>query len=133
MSLATAAGLGGGEIVVPVIKILFQFTQSDAAPLSQCCIMCAGITRFIINYKKKHPYRDAVAIEYRAAMILMPAIFLGSSLGIMLHKILPNIIQEVMLLCVLLYCVYESIKKGTKIWKQETLERTRHSTGRSSC
>lgn len=36
MSLATAAGLGGGEIVVPVIKILFQFPQVEAAPLSQC-------------------------------------------------------------------------------------------------
>jgi len=101
MSLATAAGLGGGEIIVPIIKILFEFTQVEAAPLSQCCIMMAGITRFIINYNKKHPYREAVAIDYKAAMILMPAIFLGSSMGIMLHKTLPNIIQEVMLLIIL--------------------------------
>jgi uncharacterized membrane protein YfcA len=103
MSCATAAGLGGGEIVVPIIKILFAFTQADSSPLSQCCIMMAGITRFIINYRKKHPFRDAVAIEYRAAMILMPAIFLGSSLGVMLHRILPSIIQDFMLLCVLTY------------------------------
>lgn len=74
MSLATSAGLGGGEIVVPCIKIFFMFTQADSSPLSQCCIMMAGITRFIINYYKKHPYRDAVAIDYNAAMILMPAI-----------------------------------------------------------
>ena len=101
MSLATAAGLGGGEIVVPVIKILFEFTQEEAAPLSQCCIMMAGITRFFINYNKKHPYKKAVSIDYKAAMILMPAIFLGSSMGIMLHKVLPNINQEIMLLLVL--------------------------------
>lgn len=91
--------------------------------------MFAGITRFIINYRKKHPYRNAVAIEYRAAMILMPAIFLGSSLGVMLHKILPDIIQDVMLLCVLGYCVFESIKKGTKFWKQETLEKKQNKLG----
>lgn len=127
MSLATAAGLGGGEIVVPVIKILFEFTQKDSAPLSQCCIMMAGITRFVINYRKKHPYKDAVAIEYRAAMILMPAIFLGSSLGVMLHKILPNIIQEFMLLCVLLFCVFESVKKGIKFWRIESQDKRRGS------
>lgn len=89
--------------MVPIIKYMFQFSQQEAAPLSQCCIMMAGITRFIINYRKKHPYRDAVAIEYRAAMILLPTIFLGSSLGIMLHKVLPDLIQDVMLLCVLIY------------------------------
>ena len=98
MSLATAAGLGGGEIVVPCIKIFFEFTQSDSAPLAQFCIMMAGITRFIINYRKKHPYRDAVAIDYSAAMILMPAVFLGSSIGVMLHRVLPDIIQDFMLL-----------------------------------
>ena len=60
--------------------------------------MIAGITRFIINYKKKHPYKDAVAIDYSAAMILMPAIFLGSSIGVMMHSILPDIIQDFLLI-----------------------------------
>lgn len=123
MSLTTAAGLGGGEIIVPTIIILFQFQQSDTAPLSQCCIMIAGITRFMINYKKKHPYRNAVAIDYNAAMILMPCIFLGSSMGIMLHHVLPELIQSFILLLVLVYCVYESATKGIKFWRQESAEK----------
>ena len=127
MSLATAAGLGGGEIVVPCIKIFFQFTQVDSSPLAQWCIMIAGITRFIINYKKKHPYRNAVAIDYSAAMILMPTIFLGSSIGVMMHSILPDIIQDFLLIWVLVYCVVESTKKGREFWKQESKERNESS------
>jgi uncharacterized membrane protein YfcA len=123
ISLTTAAGLGGGEIIVPIIQILFQFEQSDTAPLSQCCIMIAGITRFIINYKRKHPYRDAVSIDYSAAMILMPCIFLGSSIGLILHHVFPEIIQTGILLVVLVYCIYESAHKGVKFWKQESEEK----------
>lgn len=33
-SLATSAGIGGGEIVVPIIKILFDCSQKEASELS---------------------------------------------------------------------------------------------------
>ncbi|CAI2367463.1 unnamed protein product [Moneuplotes crassus] len=103
MSLSIAAGIGGGEIIVPIIKICFGFAQKEASPISQCCIMMAGITRFIINYRKKHPHRNKVPIDYNAAMILLPAIFFGASLGHMLHKLMPNLLQEVLLTAVLVY------------------------------
>ena len=45
-TLTTSAGIGGGEIIVPTIKILFQYVQAEASTLSQCCIMMAGITRY---------------------------------------------------------------------------------------
>ena len=60
------------------------------------------LNRFILNYSKKHPYRNAVAIEYKVAMLLMPSIFFGLSLGVMLHKIVPNFVQEISLLLVLI-------------------------------
>jgi len=123
MSLAIAAGLGGGEIIVPVMKILFLFVQAEASTLSQCCIMAAGFTRFTVNYRKKHPYRDAVPIEYGVAMLLMPAIFFGISIGVMLHKVVPGVIQELLLVGILLYCEYEAIKKGISNWKMESREK----------
>jgi|JI10StandDraft_1071094.scaffolds.fasta_scaffold1178280_2 hypothetical protein len=45
MALAIAAGLGGGEIIVPVIKIIFLFVQAEASTMSQYCIFMACITR----------------------------------------------------------------------------------------
>lgn len=123
MSLATSAGIGGGEIIVPIIKIMFDFSQKEASPISQCCIMLAGLTRFIINYRKKHPYKDAVPIDYNAAMILMPAIFFGASIGQMLREILPDISQDLILLLILGYCIFSSIKGSIAIWKKESADR----------
>ena len=34
ISLASAGGIGGGEIVVPCIKIFFQFSHALAVPLA---------------------------------------------------------------------------------------------------
>ena len=79
-------------------------------------------SRFILNYNKKHPFRNSVAIEYKAAMLLMPSVFFGLSLGVMIHKIVPNFIQEIALLLVLLFCFYESVKKGIQVWKEESNE-----------
>ena len=45
-TLTTSAGIGGGEIIVPTIKILFQYVQSEASTLSQWWIMMAGIARY---------------------------------------------------------------------------------------
>ena len=44
-ALTTSAGIGGGEIIVPALKTLFLYIQSEASILSQCWIMMAGITR----------------------------------------------------------------------------------------
>ena len=45
MALAIAAGIGGGEIIVPVIKIMFLFVQDEASTMSQYCIFLACLTR----------------------------------------------------------------------------------------
>ena len=46
MALAIAAGLGGGEIIVPVIKIIFQYVQAEASTMSQYWIFMAWVTRY---------------------------------------------------------------------------------------
>jgi small basic protein len=76
-----------------------------------------------VNYNKKHPYRDAVPIDYKVAMVLLPCIFLGISIGVMFHTMVPNVIQEVLLISVLIFCLREAITKGIKFWKQETLDK----------
>ena len=84
-----------------------------------------SFNRFIVNYNKKHPYRDAVPTDYKVAMVLLPCIFLGISIGVMFHSMVPNVIQEVFLVAVLIFWLREAITKGIKFWKQETLEKQR--------
>lgn len=85
--------------------------------------MIASLTRFIMHFKKKHPYKNAVAADYNAAMLLMPAIFLGASIGLVLHDILPEFYQELVLLALIALCTVKSVSQGLQIWKKETVER----------
>ena len=81
IALASAGGIGGGEVIVPVVLIFFGFSLSKGVPLSQFCIFIGAATRFILQYRNKHPYRDAVQIDYTVSMILLPGIVFGASIG----------------------------------------------------
>ena len=120
VALASSGGIGGGEVIVPTIKIFFVFSQHDAVPLAQACIFMAALTRFILNYTDKHPYRDAVAIDYNVAMVLLPCIVIGSSIGLYFHHILPELVESILLVILLLLTAVKSWIKATKTWKDET-------------
>lgn len=47
MTLASAGGVGGGIIIVPIVKIMFQFGTAQAVPLAQFAILCSSVARFI--------------------------------------------------------------------------------------
>ena len=55
-------------------------------------------------------------------MLLLPSIFIGISFGVMVHNMVPEIIQELLLIALLLYCEFEAIRKGITIWKQESID-----------
>jgi len=50
ISLASAGGVGGGEVVVPTISIFFGFKLSQTPPLAQLSILAGAIGRFVLNY-----------------------------------------------------------------------------------
>ena len=83
----------------------------------------AAITRFILNYKDKHPYNDSVPIDYRIAMVLLPTIVLGSSMGIYLHQVLPEIVCSILLVLLLFFTAAKSWFKGKKMFKEESAQK----------
>ena len=52
----------------------------------------------------------------------MPALFLGSNIGIALSYILPNLLITILLFIVLLYSAYNSFNVGINLWQQEFLK-----------
>ena len=81
----------------------------------------AAIARFILNYKDTHPNKEGVAIDYTIAMVLLPAIIIGSTVGVILHSILPEIICSIMLVLLLLTTATKSYFKGRVMWREESL------------
>ena len=120
MSLAAAGGVGGGEIVVPCIKLFFGFSGYDAVPLAQTCICISACSRFCLNFFQRHPKKDAVVIDYTMAAVLLPMIVFGSTIGVILNVWLPEIVETIMLVVLLLFTGTKCLFKGVKTWKEET-------------
>ena len=64
--------------------------------------------------------RDAVQIDYTIAMMLLPAIVLGSTVGQYLYLLLPDIITSILLVALLVFTSIKSFKKGKELWGKET-------------
>ena len=87
--LASAAGIGGGAVLVPIFTILGEFTEHEAIPLSIATVFGASAFSTIGNYVwQKHPHvPHRPVIAYDATIVLLPATLLGSTAGVFLNKV----------------------------------------------
>ena len=53
--LGTAGGLGGDGLLVPFILIFMKLPLQQCIPIGNFLGMIAGILRFVINFKERHP------------------------------------------------------------------------------
>ena len=94
-TLSSAGGIGGGTIVVPIFKIFFNFRPSESVALANTFMVASSLTRFVINYRKRHPLKDKVLIDYQLVSALFPILLVGSTVGVMFNIILPEVIQTI--------------------------------------
>ena len=63
--LANAGGLGGGGLFIPFMMIFMKLSIFECVPLANIFGLIAALTRFIVNFKQKHPNKKwKVAIDY---------------------------------------------------------------------
>ena len=117
IALMTAAGVGSEVILIPLIKLFFVFSPVHAIALSQICTTVSSFIRLVMTYKNRNPYRDSPEIEYNIAVIFLPAMFLGSIIGLILSYIIPTIIVSILLIIVLLISTYRTLILGIFLWK----------------
>lgn len=59
--LANAGGLGGGGTLTPFMMIFLKLSIFECVPLANVFGMIAAATRFIVNFKQKHPNKQKAA------------------------------------------------------------------------
>ena len=55
MALSNIAGIGGGGVAVPLLMGFFHLHTKQAVAISSFCIAITTLTRFAINFGRKHP------------------------------------------------------------------------------
>ena len=123
-ALTMPAGIGGGILFVPVLRLIGEYTQGEASALSQVLITgaAAGSILFQILWQLRHSREPLLAQPYYV-LVMMPALLAGSLVGVYLNKWLPELIS---LVALVLLCAVSSIvifRKGSVIYNKETAQK----------
>ncbi|KAL0019812.1 hypothetical protein WJX77_007123 [Trebouxia sp. C0004] len=89
-ALSTAAGAGGGALFVPLFKSLLEFSVKDSAATSQAIITGGAIAGASFALFQTHPqHPDKSLIQFDLALLLIPSLLLGTSIGVILNHMIP--------------------------------------------
>ena len=110
-ALSNAGGIGGGGLLIPILILILKFETHEAIPISKIMIFTGALTAFIMGLNYKHPYRDAIALDYNIAGVLIPMILFGTIVGVTLNKVMPFSVILICLSIVLVVNTYKTFKR----------------------
>jgi uncharacterized membrane protein YfcA len=119
MALATMGGIGGGGVVVLIIQQLLFFDLKQSIALSGFSILTCSVSRYIITFKAKHPEKNAVALDYGLASVMMPTVLMGSFIGVLFNIMLPDIAIQIILALLLFFLTTQAAIKAKQIYNKE--------------
>lgn len=120
-ALAAGGGIGGGGLLVPIYLLLEDFSTSQATALSLATITGGAISNLFIYARRYHPNptRRRPLIDYDSALLLAPALLAGTSIGVMCSISFPQWLVVSLLIAVLAFTAYRTIKKGIASWARK--------------
>lgn len=147
--VATACGVGGGGIYVPLGILLLGFAPKPSSGLSQASIFGASLGGLGLNLRNKHPFTTKISgghvasvpfnkhqvstesvqyfarplIDFDMALFLAPMEMAGAVLGVVIQKILPNWLYLLLAAVILSYTAYKTYGKFKDTHEKEVAAR----------
>lgn len=122
LMIAAGGGIGGGGILVPIYILVMGFTPKHAIPLSNITVFGGAIANSYLNAQKRHPLADRPMVDWDLILVMEPLTIAGALLGAFLNKILPESFLVTMLVILLSFTAYNTLKKAVKMFKLETIK-----------
>ena len=120
--LAAAGGIGGGGILVPIYILVLGFMPKHAIPLSNVTVFGGALANTIRNVNNRHPNADRPLIDWDLILVMEPSTLAGALIGANLNKVLSETVIAVMLVVLLTFTAYNTLKKAMKLYRKETAE-----------
>ena len=120
MLVANVAGIGGGGVAIPLAMTFFNLSLKPAIAISSFSIMCATLGRFFYNWGERHPEKPHMgSIDYGLTIIMMPLNLMGSYVGVLFFKVLPDLYLMIILTLLLIVMTIDSFFKLKKMRAKE--------------
>ena len=121
LMIAAGGGIGGGGILVPIYILVMGFTPKHAIPLSNITVFGGSLANTYLNASKRHPLADRPLVDWDLILIMEPLTIAGALIGAFLNKLLREEVLAVMLVLLLSFTAYNTLKKAIKMYKRESL------------
>jgi uncharacterized membrane protein YfcA len=121
LSLASAGGVGGGALVVPILILLENFGPSATVPFAQLCGFTTALPRLAMVVAKRHP-RDPSRplIDFESFVILTPATLIGNLVGVHMNVTSPAVLLLTVMVLLLSVVGVRLLKKGLAMWRADS-------------
>ncbi|GFR44449.1 hypothetical protein Agub_g5660, partial [Astrephomene gubernaculifera] len=120
-AVATAAGVGGGAIYIPLFNALVGFALKPSTALSQACITAGSLAALVANLPRQHPAAPGMPlVDFGLMVMLTPVLLVGVGMGVLLNVMLPSWLLTMLLLFLLLLLTAQAAGKGLALWRIES-------------
>jgi Predicted permeases len=123
--VAAGGGIGGGGILVPIYILVMKFSPKHAIPLSNITVFGGAVANTILNSQKRHPLADRPMVDWDLILIMEPLTIAGALMGAFLNKLLREEVLVVMLVLLLSFTAYNTLKKAMKMYRIESIHLAR--------
>ena len=120
IALSNAGGLSGAGSNIPIMLIFFDMNMTQAVPVSAFVAVVATSFRFILNFNQMHPNnKERNSINYEVVLITMPAVFLGSLIGVNLGQVIGQTAQVIIFAITVAWSIQTTGKKAIQMIRKE--------------
>jgi uncharacterized membrane protein YfcA len=110
--LASAAGIGGGPMFVPVLAVFMDIPLKKALPLSNIIIAGGAIANNFYGLLRRHPTAERPVIDFDISIVMVPMVIGGAVVGVFLSIVLPDFVIGILMVLVLGFYGFNTTKKG---------------------
>lgn len=120
-SIASAGGIGGGGVNVPLLLVLGGFDYKDAVVFSLCTVLGNHLAQSYINWPISHPYvKQRPLIYWDLILFLLPTQLGGSNLGVIISDAPPELLLLICAFLILALAIAKTYYKFMSYYHEES-------------
>lgn len=124
LGMCNVGGMGGSFIASPILMMIFNFDTIPAIRITYCMSLSGAIGVFITNCRNRAPNSRKPLIDYDTALLCIPVMVAGASIGTIANSFLPPIACLSVLVLLCLIALVKCWKKAITQYRQENYQRS---------
>lgn len=118
--LANSAGVGGGPFYMPLFHSVLGFDMNSSTALSHTIVASSAVASSFYGILQRSPVDPgAPLIDFTLALTFVPALLVGTGIGVIFNTMVPNWFQTIGLVLLLSFVIYKTGKKAVHAWRSE--------------